>query len=379
MEIYAHTNGRFEAVSCGKLRLARAKEATNVTRYILLVLPIAFLMPASAQDHSTRIFEPFTGRYHCGGRWVEFQFKIMAVTGPLGMEEPGGAVTGGMTFSFHRSITSVDGAGYNLSGSYDPKTGRFHLDPKPWAAPHPTALEAIGIEGTFDPETRKMTAKMLSGKCDSVELVPRGTALPALPAGALPAVLIPDPKRIEMRLGPSDVTNGLDVSANSSGFEYLVTARYDPPDTFHDDAPIDESVARMKKEKFACVGSQRVTWDAAGVKGTAPDRVTITERYVVECVGDCRGVFYKPEAAAQVIHFGLTQPLPTVQIKSVWLGGNPFIWHFSRTNQSQPPPEIYVHRWKPLAGFGPFDAKPEDVARQQAEAPPCKAPTAGKR
>jgi hypothetical protein len=341
-------------------------------------LGVAFVvaLSASAQDHSSRMFEPFTGRYHCGGRWTEFQFKIAPVTGPLGMEEPGGGVTGGVSFHFHRSITSIEGAAYSLAGSYDPKTGRFHLEPKPWAAPHPTALEAIGIEGSFDAETRKMTAKMLSNKCDAVALVPSGVTLPPLPTVA--SALVPDPKRIEMRLGPTNVTNYLDVASNSADFEYLVTAWYDPPDTLRDSEPIDESVAGMKKEKFACVGSQHVTWDAGGLKGTAPDRVNITERYVVECVGDCKGVFYRPYAGAQVIHFDLTQPLPTMQIKSVWLGGTPFRWNLSRTNQSQPPPDIYIHRWKPLAGFGPFDAKPAEVARQQAEAPPCKAPSRGR-
>jgi hypothetical protein len=341
-------------------------------------LAFVVAVSASAQDHSNRMFEPFTGRYHCGGRWTDFQFKISPVTGPLGMEEPGGGVTGGITFYFHRSITATEGAGYNLAGSYDPKTGRFHLEPKPWVAPHPAALEAMGIEGTFDAETRKTTAKMLSNKCDTVELVPRGVTLPPLPAEASSAPAR-DPKRIEMMMGPSNVTNYLDVASNSPDFEYLVTAWYDPPDTLRDSEPIDDSVAGMKKDKFGCVGSQHVTWDAGGLKGTAPDRVTITERYVVECVGDCKGVFYRPYAGAQVIHFGLTQPLPTMQIKSVWLGGTPFRWNFSRTNQSQPPPEIYIHRWKPLVGFGPFDGRPAEVARQQAEAPPCKAPKANKR
>jgi hypothetical protein len=124
------------------------------------------------------------------------------------------------------------------------------------------------------------------------------------PLGPFPLVPARDTKRIEMMLGASNVTNYLDISANSPPFEYLVTALYDPPDTLHDASPIDESVAGMKKEKFACVGSQRVTWDAGVLKGTAPDRVTITERYVVECVGDCKGVFYKPDAAAQVIPCG---------------------------------------------------------------------------
>ncbi len=345
-------------------------------RYVQFVLSIAFLLPASAQEHTDRIFDQFTGRYHCGGRWTEFQFKIVPVTGPLGMDDPAGGIIGAFTFLFHRSITSTDGAGYNLSGHFDSKTGRFRLDPKPWVAPHPAALEAMGIEGTFDAETRKLTAKMLSDKCDAVELVPRGVTLPPLPPGASTPARVRDPKRIEMMLAPSNVTN--DLAANNTGFEYLVTAWYDPPDTLHDSAPIDESVEGMKKEKFACVGSQHVTWDPAGLKGTAPDRVTITERYVVECAGDCNGVFYRPEAGAQVIHFGLTRPLPTMQIKSVWLGGTAFRWIFSRTGNGQPP-EIYVHRWKPLAGFGPFDGRPADIARQQAEAPSCKAPTANKR
>lgn len=347
--------------------------------YARFILPLGLLLPAVAQDRPNHVFDPFTGRYHCGGRWTEFQFKMVPVSGPLGLDDPGGGVTGAITFYFHRSITSTEGAGYNLAGSFDPKTGRFHLDPKPWLAPHPAALEATGIEGTFDAGTGKMTAKMLSSKCDSVELVPRGGTLPTLPADASTPARVRDTKRIEMLLGPTNVTNYLDGAANSPDFEYLVTAWFDPPDTLHDGEPIDESVAGMKRDKFACVASQRITWDPSGTKGTASDRVTLSERFVVECVGDCKGVFYRPEAGAQVIHFGLTQPLPTMQIKSVWLGGTAFRWKFTRTNNSQPPPEIYVHHWKPLTGAGPFDGRPADIARQQAEAPPCKAPQANQK
>jgi len=160
-------------------------------------------------------------------------------------------------------------------------------------------------------------------------------------------------------LAPSDLTNYLDSTAyNDPGLEYLVTAWFDPPGTVHDGDPIDESVERMKEDKFACAGSQHVTWDASGVQGTAPDQVDITERCVVECVGDCKGVFCRPYAGTQVVHFGLTEPLTTMQIKSVWFGGTTFRWNFSRTNRSQPPPEICIHRWTSLAGFGPSTLDP---------------------
>ena len=337
----------------------------------------------SAQNHSFRIYQNFHGRFHCNGQWTEFNLKMSPVQGLLGIvDEDDPSISAGLSFLYHSSVTSMDGVTYILKGTHDKKTGQFHLDPKEWYGPHPAVLEMYGIEGTFDSERQKMTAKMLSPKCDSVELVPPGEQLSALPPDQIPktdASLAPDNKRPERRTYPSNVTNYLDPASYSPDFEYWVTAWSDPPGTIHEREPIDESVADLKKEKFACVGSHRVTWDGNGTKGTAPDAVGITERYVVECVGNCKGILYRPYVGANVTHFGLSKPLPTMQIKSIAFGGTTFRWNFSRTNTSQPPPEVYIHRWKPLAGFGPFDAVPAEVARQQAEAPPCRAPTANNR
>jgi hypothetical protein len=290
------------------------------------------------------------------------------------LDDPDGGVNGSFSFHFHRSISDIQGAAYTLSGSYDTKTGRFHLEPKPWTAPHPSALEAIGIEGTIDPQTKKMNAKMLSSKCDVVEMVPRGSALPPLSPGSLPQPMVRDPKRIETFLVPSNVTNYLDAAANGADFEYFETAWFDPPDTLRDNTPIEDSVEQMTKDKWLCLGSQHVVWDASGQKGTVGDKVNITERFVVECVGNCKGVFYRPYVGANVTHMGLSEPLPTMHIKSVFLGGTSFKWNVSRTSTSQPPPEIYIHHWKPLTGYASFDPTPAEIARQQAAAPPCKAP-----
>ena len=338
-----------------------------------------FLLPAkpvSAQDYSYRIFTTFTGRFHCAGEWRDFQMHIAPVSGPLGIVDDDAELAGSITFYFHRSVTSLDGATYKLAGRRDIKTGHFHLDPKEWYGPHPAVFEMIGIEGTFDAETQKMTAKMLSNKCDAVEVAGPGGKLPPLPTQPPPpaSVVAANNAHPEKRVTPSNVTNYLDVAAYSPDFEYWVTAWSDPPGAVHEGEPIDEAVDQLKKEKWACAGSQRVTWDASGTKGTAPDRVGITERYVVECVGDCKGVFYRPYVGANVTHFGLSVPLPTMQIKSVFFGGTTFRWNFSRTSHTQPPPEIYVHRWTPLFGFGPFDPLPAEVARRIAAAPPCRSP-----
>jgi hypothetical protein len=235
-----------------------------------------------------------------------------------------------------------------------------------------------GIEGTFDAAKQTMTAKMLSPKCDAVEMVGEGKQLMPLPPDQNPPpnpAAAPDNTRPERRLVTTNVTNYLDPASYSPDFEYWVTAWSDPPDAIHESQPIDESVAEMKKNKFACLGSQRVTWDASGVKGTAPDQLSGTERFVIECVGNCKGVFYRPYVGANVTHFGLTAPLPTMQIKNVSLGTTSFRWNFSRKDTSQPPPQIYVHTWTPLVGYGPFDPVPAEVARRQAAAPPCRAPS----
>jgi hypothetical protein len=154
----------------------------------VLCLALAAVMPASAQDHSYRIFETFTGRFHCSGQWRDFQLHMAPVSGPLGIVDDDAALTAAITFYFYRSVTSLDGATYKLAGRRDTKTGRFHLEPKEWYGPHPTVFEMIGIEGTFDAETRKMTAKMLSDKCDAVEVVGPGGKLAPLPAQPAPAV-----------------------------------------------------------------------------------------------------------------------------------------------------------------------------------------------
>jgi hypothetical protein len=343
---------------------------------LVLCRALVAVMPGSAQDHSHQIFGTFTGRFHCSGQWRDFQLHMNPVSGPLGIVDDDAALTGAITFYFYRSVTSLDGATYMLAGKRDVKTGQFHLEPKEWYGPHPASLQMYGIEGTFDAETGKITAKMLSDKCDAVEIAEPGGKLTPLPAQPAPAVPAGNRSRPEMLVTPSNVTNYLDVAAYSPDFEYWVTAWSDPPGAVHEGEPIDEAVDQMKKEKWACAGSQRVTWDASGTKGTAPDRVGITERYIVECVGDCKGVFYRPYVGANVTHFGLSAPLPMMQIKSVFIGGTTFRWNFSRTNRTQPPPEIYVHRWTPLFGFGPFDPGPAEVARRIAAAPPCRAPTA---
>jgi hypothetical protein len=350
-----------------------------VIRYARFVLSLSFLLPCSAQNPADSIAGAYNGRYHCG-QWSDLYMQISRVShaeviGPLTFEKPGDQgndITATVNIYFHRSIAKSGMASYSMTGTYDAKTGSLHVDPKDWRGAHPAGLQMLGLDGARDPATHWLKGKVLNANCDTFELAPPGVAVPPLPVP--PAAANPNSVRPEKRLNPTNVTQYLDVAAYSPDFEYWVTAWSDLPGTVHDGEPIDESIADMKGDKFACAGSQHVTWDASGTKGTAPDRVGITERFVVECVGDCKGVTYRPYIGANVTHFGLSAPLPTFQIKSVWAGGTSFRWNFSRIRNTQPPPEIYVHRWTPTTGFGPFDRVHTDA---ELTGPGCRAPRTG--
>ena len=341
-------------------------------RLAAFLLPVA-LAPVFAQSSASLVGKRFTGRYHCGVGWRDFEFATFPAMGLLGVVDPDEGVTASINMSFHSS-NGIETTGYRLKGTYDEKTGRFHFAPEPWTTHHPAVFETLGIEGSFDAQTGKISARMLSDKCDRVEMVARGEKLPPLPDQP-PALVAPfDRKRPETLRGPTNVTNYLDPASFSPDFEYLVPAWYDPPGTVHESEPVDEVRDQMKKENFVCVGSSRVSWDSSGTQGKASaQQPGLIARSVIECVGDCKGLFYRPMVASAV-HLGLTKPLPTMQIKGSFGGPLNFQWKFSRTNKSQPPPDVYVHQWVPLTGFGPFDPGPAEISRRMAAAPPCKAP-----
>ena len=343
--------------------------------YRLVIAGLAALMATSSargQDPAFQFFNGFSGRYHCSGNWIDLTLRVNAISGPLGMDDPGAEIVGVLTLLVHRSLTGSDAVTYKLRGPYDRKTGQFRLTPWQWSTSrHPPGLEMIGMEGKYDFATHRISAKMLSDKCDVVEFAAPGKALPPVPEQSNLTTAGLDRRRPEMRVTPSNVTNDLLPNPAKPLFEYLVTRWYDPPATMHYGDPIDEENAAFSKENWACSDTVPVTWDTGGMKGTARDHVGVTERYVLECIGDCKGVFYQPTVSATVTHLGLSVPLPTMQIKAVTLGGATISWNFARTGQG-PAPQIYVHHYVPLTGWGQMDPVPEELARKKAAAPPCK-------
>jgi hypothetical protein len=263
----------------------------------------------------------YSGRYLCQ-QWRTLDLQI----GDTG----NGGISGVFTFPFG------DGSmgSYSLTGQYDARTGRFHLEPQRRIDRKPVGYNMVGLDGAFDPASRRLTGKIASPNCSSFELSASGPPR-FQPPPAAPAIVPPERRRMV-----TNVTNFAD-----NGFEYWDSAMSDPQGTPRESEPIDDVIDWLRKQKFSCVGTRHVSWDASGTKGAVSDQISVRERFVIECDGNCKGVRYTPFVGAITFHFGLTQPVPVLEIKGVWFGGTQFRWDFTRPGGSGPPPDVYVHRW----------------------------------
>ncbi len=266
----------------------------------------------------------YSGRYQCG-QWNTFTLQIT--------ESSNGQIAGVFTFQVQTPGQSGTGA-FELVGQYDPRTGRFQMQPQRWIGRPPMSYTMVGLEGMRDATSGRLKGKIANFNCGTFELAPPGVALSPTPAPA-PANAGPERRRF--------VSNVTDWA--TAGFEYVDAAMADAPGTVREAEPIDDVIDWLKKSNFSCMGTRRVLWDASGTRGSASDQLLVRERYVIECDGDCRGVRYTPYIGATIFHFALTQPVPVLEIKNVWASTMTFRWDFTRLAGSGPPPDVYVHRW----------------------------------
>ena len=282
---------------------------------------VAGVLGATAGAHAATLAGRYTGRYQCQS-WLPLELEI---------HEQNGNLTGVFKFEGRGPGQSGSGA-YSIVGTYDAATGRVQLAPERWLGRHPM-VSMVGLDGRFDPASGKLSGKVTDFNCTAFEAVPPGVELGAIPGPPPPP---PPPER----RAAATVVTGLNTP-----FEYVDAAMSDAPGTVRESEPIDDVIDWLRKEGFSCVDTSHVSWDPSGTRGEASDVVRTRERYVLECDGDCRGVHYLPYVGAGVLHFGTLEPVPVLEIKNVWLGDLPFTWKITRDQATQPPPDIYVHRW----------------------------------
>ncbi len=262
------------------------------------------------------------------------------------------AGNGQITAVFHFAAPGGSGT-FTMTGQFDSGNSRFHLEPERWIT-RPQSVGMVTLDGSIDPQTGSLSGKVATTGCDDFEGTRQGAPPPrqpgisptrATPTGSVgrPAIAgsVPPPGSVppELRSAPSNV-----IEAWMTSFGYWDVSMSDGKGAIRESEPIDDVFDRLSREKFSCIDTTHVFWDPSGTKGSAAGRVTVTERFAIECDGQCDGVRYTPKVAAAVIHFGKSVPAPLLQIKTPWLGGGPITWEFTRPAGAQPP-DIYIHRW----------------------------------
>lgn len=287
---------------------------------------VAILVGTAAGAHAATLGGRYTGRYQCQS-WRPLELEL---------NEQNGKLTG--VFKFEVQGPGGGSGAFSLVGTYDAASGRVQLAPEKWLGRHPLMVSMVGLNGRFDAATGKLSGKVDDFNCQAFEAVPPGVQLGPVPGPPPPP---PPPER----LAAATVVTGI-----YTPFEYIDAAMSDAPGTVRESEPIDDVIDWLRKEGFSCVDTAHVAWDATGTRGEASDVVRVRERYVMECDGDCRGVHYVPYVGAGVLHFGTLEPVPVLEIKNVSLGDLRFVWKITRDKATQPPPDIYIHRWT-ASGF----------------------------
>jgi hypothetical protein len=273
----------------------------------LAVSLLALLVPARCTS-ANNIDGAYEGTYRC------------AVSRPLNLQ---------IRDLGHKHLSAVftfpEGS-YSMSGEYDERSGRFRLTPQNWLR-QPPGFTMVGLEGVFDAGSNVLHGRVSNLNCGAFEAIRQapGSASQAVPP--------------ERRRQVFNLTNYM-----TDSLEYW-DATMDDPNKARESEPIDDVIDWLKSQGFSCLGSQQVVWNRDGTQGSANDRVTVHERYVIECDGNCTGLRYIPGVQATMWHFGATQPVPVMDFKSTWFGGTPIQWKLTRAPGSGPPPEVYIHRW----------------------------------
>jgi hypothetical protein len=295
-----------------------------VTMLCTMVIATGLAGVGTGQAQPAGIAGKYSGRYQCGD-WNTVDLVIA--------EEGAGKLSAEFAFPLPR------GGGvsaFSLTGQYDEHSRTFQLVPQRWTRRAPPGTQMVGMQGLFDPISKRLTGKVAHFTCRGFELVGEGgTPLPPL-AQASPVT-------------PGQAANpALQVAPGVQGIEYWdasMAAAGTGARTARESEPIDDVIDWLKNAKYSCVGTQRATWNAEGTRAsTTRDRVDTRETYVIECDGDCRGLRYMPMTDAVIQHSGQMRPVPVLYMRNMRGGGTPLHWIFTRPPGGEPP-EIYVHHW----------------------------------
>lgn len=307
---------------------------------LVVVTGLAVVEPAAA----AAIEGHYVGRYLCQGwNWVDLRINDAGqgrIAGIFTIQAPGGGAT----------------TSYSMTGQYNVGTDVFQLEPVKWIGRPVPGMRMVGIAGRLDRTTRQIRGRILeSVSCSTFELAgDGGTPLPVAP----PVVTGQGGTQPRVSTAPP---------AEQSGIEYWDSSMGGARQARRETEPIDDVIDWLHGQGFFCLASYPASWNADGTRASVNTKISTRARFVVECTGDCKGLYYSPLGGVQSYSFGRSQPLPVMELKSTWFGGTPVQWVLTRRAASKPP-EVFIHQWSPTRfDYGPGCRAPKSGGASDAQ------------
>lgn len=154
-----------------RIRECRLRKANFKVRMAFVVLTAIFSVGAAQAQSPTNLTGVYEGTYECASGTINLKLAIVA--------SDDGSARGRFTFSQPQASGGASGS-FNLRGHYDASTGKFKLDPQNWNPPVPPGFPLLGVEGSLDVHTNKISGN-LTGACTTFQATRNEAESAALP------------------------------------------------------------------------------------------------------------------------------------------------------------------------------------------------------
>lgn len=146
--------------------------------WAFLLLPLALSAGVAQAQSASAVTGVYEGTYECpNGPNKTMDLKLAIVA------SDDGSARGRFTFTQPQEGGGATGS-FNLKGHYNASTGKFELDPQNWNPPVPPGFPLLGVDGSLDAHTNKISGN-LTGGCSTFQATRNEAESAALPKQAL--------------------------------------------------------------------------------------------------------------------------------------------------------------------------------------------------
>jgi hypothetical protein len=301
------------------------------------------------------------GKYQCGQGLTGVDVSIHA--------NEDGSLAAKLKFYPVPENPKVPAGEFQMFGRFDQRSRRVELRPAMWIS-RPAGYSSYPLSGELDGSGQRITGRVRGPRCTTFSLTrtsePVPDAVAQLRHDRSARAQAPPTQRVAgAQQGPRPELSSKPVAVSSmQEFTYTDAAMTNQGKADLGVEPIDQLNQWLFDNRYKCIDSLTVNVGASGPPSQVPIRHFGSKRYVVHCSGECQGLNYSVASHHRIWHFGVSQPYPVLEIKSMTLGYGTVTFNFLRSNP-QGSATVVVSQWS--GDTGDYGGGCKDTMFQQPQ------------